>query len=368
MSSVDTTSVVKKFPEYYCLQVHPENDALKVLSTIVTEFAELKLSMASMIPSLLPASKAGIDKMPLFQDELQEGCSLLEKLNYDITEKFVQTIQDNMAPIMPATETPGFYLAMCYIERELLTNPRIYYQPNEIIDIVRTINGCVSTKKPAELKSLPKVSYRDGLCAVWDFRVFPKVKEDFPKLDQFVLTKISKERVKYWQTARRKVWDQTFITSPKPITAVTAEEKEVMGCFAAFKPAANEIPHLMRRFATELAKRLPKQEDPISLAAWVHQELVAIHFSVDGNGRTARLVMNWILMLNGKKPLLIDNDIAYTEAVESKEPNAFENYLRSLEKHVPILPDFIVSCFRHLYETSCEDWEINRVVKLISRF
>jgi Fic family protein len=45
--------------------------------------------------------------------------------------------------------------------------------------------------------------------------------------------------------------------------------------------------------------------DPISLAVYTHAELVRIHPFIDGNGRTARMLMNFILMKNGFLPITI---------------------------------------------------------------
>lgn len=45
--------------------------------------------------------------------------------------------------------------------------------------------------------------------------------------------------------------------------------------------------------------------DPIYLAAEAHYRLVTIHPFIDGNGRTARLLMNLILLRNGFPPAII---------------------------------------------------------------
>lgn len=45
--------------------------------------------------------------------------------------------------------------------------------------------------------------------------------------------------------------------------------------------------------------------NPVSLAAIAHHRLVAVHPFIDGNGRTARLIMNLILMRAGYPPAII---------------------------------------------------------------
>ncbi len=63
-------------------------------------------------------------------------------------------------------------------------------------------------------------------------------------------------------------------------------------------PGPGEVPGLVQKFVASLDQR-SEQLHPIELAAWVHNELVTIHPFTDGNGRTARLLMNLILVQNG---------------------------------------------------------------------
>ncbi len=49
----------------------------------------------------------------------------------------------------------------------------------------------------------------------------------------------------------------------------------------------------------------PEKFNPIELAAFAHHEIARIHPFVDGNGRTARLLCNLILMGNGYPPIII---------------------------------------------------------------
>lgn len=49
----------------------------------------------------------------------------------------------------------------------------------------------------------------------------------------------------------------------------------------------------------------PMKFNPIELAAFAHHEIVRIHPFIDGNGRTARLLCNLLLMKNGYPPIII---------------------------------------------------------------
>ena len=63
-------------------------------------------------------------------------------------------------------------------------------------------------------------------------------------------------------------------------------------------PAAEDVPGLMRAFISDLNEKRGKLH-PIQLAAYAHRRLVDIHPFQDGNGRTARLLMNLILINAG---------------------------------------------------------------------
>jgi len=69
-------------------------------------------------------------------------------------------------------------------------------------------------------------------------------------------------------------------------------------------PEAWELTHLMNEWSDWL-NGSAQQEDPIIRAALAHHRLTAIHPFIDGNGRTARLVMNLLLMRDGYPPTII---------------------------------------------------------------
>ena len=68
-------------------------------------------------------------------------------------------------------------------------------------------------------------------------------------------------------------------------------------------------PILVASLMKKMMKGINKDEHPIVQAAKANFELVSIHPFVDGNGRTARLLMNLILMRNGYTPgIILKND------------------------------------------------------------
>lgn len=83
-------------------------------------------------------------------------------------------------------------------------------------------------------------------------------------------------------------------------------------------PPAFEVPNLMEELLVWIKRNMSKLH-PIELAAIAHHKLVHIHPFTDGNGRTARLFMNLILMQKG-----------YPMVVILK--NDRQKYYRALEK------------------------------------
>ena len=70
-------------------------------------------------------------------------------------------------------------------------------------------------------------------------------------------------------------------------------------------PDPIKVPQLMDEFVDWLHT---VQDHPATIAADAHHRLVSIHPFVDGNGRSARLLMNLLLMQEGYPPAIIKND------------------------------------------------------------
>ncbi|MFH1106744.1 MAG: Fic family protein [Candidatus Micrarchaeota archaeon] len=104
---------------------------------------------------------------------------------------------------------------------------------------------------------------------------------------------------------------------------------------SAFKPPPfHEVPALMAGFVAEFNE---KRENAVELAAWAHFQLVHIHPFMDGNGRTARLLMDLVLLKNGYPIAIIQRAgrkqyYRVLEQAHAGNPAPFYNFVaRSVE-------------------------------------
>ena len=80
-------------------------------------------------------------------------------------------------------------------------------------------------------------------------------------------------------------------------------------------PRPNEVPYKMKQFIEWLESQ--KETHSVKIAADAHFRFVSIHPFIDGNGRTSRLLMNLVLILNSYPMAIIRNEdrIKYLEAI-----------------------------------------------------
>jgi len=88
---------------------------------------------------------------------------------------------------------------------------------------------------------------------------------------------------------------------------------------AVVLPNPRKVPDLMNRLAKWL--KLATGLHPVKLAAEAHYRLVTIHPFTDGNGRTARLLMNMILLMSGYPAAIIRkrDRLAYIDSLEKAQ-------------------------------------------------
>lgn len=93
------------------------------------------------------------------------------------------------------------------------------------------------------------------------------------------------------------------------------------------------LPQVVPTLMTDLVKWIEseQEENPIKMAAELHYKFVSIHPFVDGNGRTARLLMNLVLAIHGYPMAVIKNEnrSEYLHALEiAQTKNEFDDYYK----------------------------------------
>lgn len=108
----------------------------------------------------------------------------------------------------------------------------------------------------------------------------------------------------------------------------------------------------MEDFMVKFQEMEARKSHPVLIAAYLHDELVRVHPFIDGNGRTARLLMNLYLLRNGYTIVNLKGSneakISYYKALEvshmDKEPEKFQKVVIeaetiSLRHYLSILGD-----------------------------
>jgi Fic family protein len=124
-------------------------------------------------------------------------------------------------------------------------------------------------------------------------------------------------------------------------------------------PESWEIPHFMTRWEEWLRSKALTLH-PVTRAALAHHRLAAIHPFIDGNGRTARLVMNLLLLRDGFPPTIIlrENRAQYyrvlAEADRGKERPVVNLVGRAVERSLTL---YLEACTpRHAAPEPTDQW------------
>lgn len=102
-------------------------------------------------------------------------------------------------------------------------------------------------------------------------------------------------------------------------------------------PTPNDMYNQLRFFFQDLNEN-SKKMNVMEFAAWTHAEFVKIHPFIDGNGRTARLIMNYQLMFGGYLPISIkfEDKLNYYSALDlyatTGDLQAFITLIEELEE------------------------------------
>ncbi|MEK6843006.1 MAG: Fic family protein [Candidatus Micrarchaeota archaeon] len=100
-------------------------------------------------------------------------------------------------------------------------------------------------------------------------------------------------------------------------------------------PLAKEIPGQIEKLVEEYSST-KKIRHPVELASFLHNRLVQIHPFTDGNGRSARLLMNWVLIRNRFPPAIIENAIKeeYYRMIETADKGVEKPFAEFLARQL----------------------------------
>ena len=133
-------------------------------------------------------------------------------------------------------------------------------------------------------------------------------------------------------------------------------------------PNPVKVPDLMTHFTNGITgARAPH---PVELAAEAHYQIVTIHPFVDGNGRTARLLMNLILMQNGYPPALIRkrDRLRYIKSLEQAQlGGSKEDYYKIIAEAVNRSFDIYFKALSHDEEPATPTTDLMKIGQLAKR-
>lgn len=91
-------------------------------------------------------------------------------------------------------------------------------------------------------------------------------------------------------------------------------------------PAPTEVKKMMPEFVATVNQMERKKQDPAIIAAYAHYKFLSIHPFADGNGRTARLLMNAILLKHHYPITVIEASqrFKYYEVLQKADEGAYE--------------------------------------------
>jgi Fic family protein len=100
-------------------------------------------------------------------------------------------------------------------------------------------------------------------------------------------------------------------------------------------PHYSKVPYLMQELIEKTIPKIKTERHPIEFAALLHKEFVNIHPFVDGNGRTARLIMNLALLQAGFvitiiPPILRNDYIVALQKSEKGDDSLFISFISNM--------------------------------------
>lgn len=164
------------------------------------------------------------------------------------------------------------------------------------------------------------------------------VKEDYPLNESFIRqlhTLLLKESYEVnaitaeGQPTKKRVEVGKYKSLPNHVQTATGE----IFYFATPEETPAKMEELINLFRT---KKSEIETNPILLAAEFHYKFIRIHPFDDGNGRTARILMNFILMQYGYPPVIIktEDKTNYFAALQQGDAGLIEQFVEYIAQNL----------------------------------
>jgi len=114
-------------------------------------------------------------------------------------------------------------------------------------------------------------------------------------------------------------------------------EENVLISGAKHRPPAHFLVPEQMQILVEIYNGEWQKLHPVERATLLHGEFVKIHPFIDGNGRTARLLMNFELMKNGYPPAVFKKEMSleYYDALDlAHTTSKYENFIKLVARCV----------------------------------
>lgn len=160
--------------------------------------------------------------------------------------------------------------------------------------------------------------------------VIELVKGDRPLSESFI-RELNRLLIKdfYEEKIKKGIKIPSYKSAPNHVITVTGE--------TFYFATPEETPALMADLMDWYNERIESEDlNPILLAAEFHHKFISIHPFDDGNGRTARIVMNFILMKYGYPPVIIktEDKSNYLAALQLADSGQIEIFIQYIAKNL----------------------------------
>lgn len=210
------------------------------------------------------------------------------------------------------------------------------FTSKEFEEIICGINEKLIPNTLKVNKGISSGKYRQGSVIVTKdpncpgFFSYKHMIEHFTKVDQSLISVYKSIYSKFQRCSTLGQFD-------KVVDRFTQQERDFYYRYYSYIRNQDELPSLMKDFTHQLMDDINNHQiDSLEIATYIHRWLVEKHPFNDGNGRTARIFMNWVLAKLGVKPISFPKRLEYSRAVnessKKKSNIPFLEYLKKREK------------------------------------